>query len=362
MFEHNLKPEDSIGVKTRIASTVSWIKTSFVKILGLFFVVVSIGVVICYTISIVHTRPQRIMVTPEVLGAFTIKPPQNLQGLTYAGGDLNGQHASVVATSSANLSEPILPQLDSSIAAPNLTAGSALAYEDNGPVLYSYNPDQKVPIASLTKLMTALLVMNDSRYGQPLIITSSDLVNTNPILHLKVGDVVMPSDLVQSILVGSANDAAMTLANHFSTKDQTFLEQMNTEAKKLNMTSTHYSTPIGFDDPQNYSTARDLQKLVYAVIPILPFSKTDHAASYSFKSISTDNPTLYSVKTTSKLPDVQPNIGVLKTGFTDDAKQAMVAESNIGGHEIITIVLQSDNRDKDTSVIFNYISKAYSFK
>jgi D-alanyl-D-alanine carboxypeptidase (penicillin-binding protein 5/6) len=261
----------------------------------------------------------------------------------------------------ASTAVSFMPQLNSSIAAPNLSSSSALAYEDNGPVLYSYNPDQKVSIASLTKLMTAFLVMNDSRYDQPITITPEDLVSISPILHLKVGDVVMPSDLVQAVLVGSANDAAMTLANHFSTNDKTFLEQMNAQAQKLGMTSTHYSTPIGFDDPQNYSTARDLQKLVYAVMPVLPFSKTDHAASYSFKSISKEDPTLYSVKTTSRLPDAQPNIGVLKTGFTDDAKQAMVAESNIGGHEVITIVLQSDNRDKDTSAIFDYISKAYSF-
>jgi len=347
VFEHNLKPKD-IGVKERIVSTMSSIKASLTKVLGLFFVVVAILAISFYALKIVHTKPSKVAMTPvvvpEVLGASTVKSPQDLPSVTHT-----------------DLSEQIVPQLNSSIAAPNLSSGSALAYENNGPILYSYNPDQKVPIASLTKLMTAFLVMNDSRYGQPVTITAGDLVNISPILHLKVGDVVMPSDLIQSMLVGSANDAAMTLANHFSTIDKTFLEQMNAQAQKLGMTSTHYSTPIGFDDPQNYSTARDLQKLVYAVMPVLPFSKTDHAASYSFKSISTDNPTLYSVKTTSKLPDVQPNIGVLKTGFTDDAKQAMVAESNIGGHEVITIVLQSDNRDKDTSAIFNYISKAYSF-
>jgi D-alanyl-D-alanine carboxypeptidase len=102
----------------------------------------------------------------------------------------------------------------------------------------------------------------------------------------------------------------------------------------------------------------DLQKLINAALPILPFSQTDHADAYSFNAIGS-NPTSYSIKATSFLSDSNSEIGVLKTGFTDDAKQAMVAESSIQGQKIISIVLESNNRDADTAALINYVGTAY---
>lgn len=280
-------------------------------------------------------------------GQQLLEPQQQVLG---AFSDLEPQQAAPVANPAPSLNPLVSP--------PQISAQSALVFALNGPILYSYNPTEKLPIASLTKLMTALVVMGDPRFPQPITITDADHVITNPVLHLKTGDQVYPANLVQAMLVGSANDAALALANHFGTPDKTFIEMMNERAAALGMTSTNYSTPIGFDDPGNYSNVLDLQKLINAALPILPFAQTDHADAYSFNSIG-PNPTNYSIKATSFLPDSNSEIGVLKTGFTDNAKQAMVAQSSIQGQKIISIILESNNRDSDTAALINYVGTAY---
>lgn len=281
------------------------------------------------------------------------KPQASQQQVLGAFSDLDPEQAMPAADPAPSINPLISP--------PQISAQSALVFALNGPVLYSYNPSDRLPIASLTKLMTALVVMDDPRYSQSITITDADHVSINPVLHLKNGDQVKPVNLVQAMLVGSANDAALTLANHFNTPDKTFIQLMNEKAEALGMSGTHYSTPIGFDDPGNYSSVIDLQKLINAALPILPFSETDHADSYSFNSIVSpgQTPTHYSINATSYLPDGNPGIAVLKTGFTDDAKQAMVAESEIQNHEIISIVLESNNRDSDTAALIHYVKQAY---
>jgi D-alanyl-D-alanine carboxypeptidase (penicillin-binding protein 5/6) len=250
------------------------------------------------------------------------------------------------------------PTLNPLIISPTVSAQSALVFQLGGPVLYSIDPDAQVSIASLTKLMTALIVMQDPRRTLPITITAADHVNIDPVLHLKTGDSVYPDDLVHAMLVGSANDAALTLGNHFALPDQTFIQRMNAEAASLGMTDTKFSTPIGFDMPDNYSTARDLRKLINIALTVLPFSQTDQADSYTFHSADPNGGT-YSITATSRLPDTDPSISVLKTGFTDDAKQAMVAESEIQGRTVISVVLQSDDRDSDSAALLHYVAQAY---
>ncbi len=287
--------------------------------------------------SIAHFQRSQ-QVAPQVLGAYSDNP-----------------NAAAESHDAAPIDQPTLNPL---IADPAPSAQSALVFELGGPVLYSKNPDAQVPIASLTKMMTALIVMQDPRHTQPITITAADHVDTSPVLHLRTGDSVYPDDLVHAMLVGSANDAALTLANHFAIPELTFIQRMNVEAQSLGMTQTMFSTPIGFDDPQNYSTARDLRKLISAALVTLPFAQTDQADSYTFHSASLNGGS-YSIEATSHLAASDPTIHVLKTGFTDDAKQAMVASSEIQGRTVISIVLQSDNRDADSAALLHYVARAY---
>ena len=229
----------------------------------------------------------------------------------------------------------------------------------SGQVLVSQNAGEEVPIASLTKLMTALVVYQSKNFDVPIEVTAQDRVDVAPALHLKVGDEVMPKDLVEAMLVGSANDAAQTLANHFP--DQaTFLSEMNAQAASLGMDHTHYTTPIGFDVPGNYSTASDLAKLVSAALKILPYSQVWHESDFSFTSVDGNT---YSVKNSNALVGRNPNILSIKTGLTPEAGGSMIVEAKgSSGQSIVAIVLGSSDRDADTLAVVGYTFRSFEWQ
>jgi D-alanyl-D-alanine carboxypeptidase (penicillin-binding protein 5/6) len=229
-------------------------------------------------------------------------------------------------------------------------ATSFLIYnETTGVTLADRNPDTTLAIASLTKLMTAFVVQ---KYGSLSDTWSIDEASTNsikPILGLTPGDQVQVSDLVNAMLIGSANDAATALGQYLSTKkNQPMIEIMNKEAVDLKMNSTHYENPIGFDSEQNYSTANDL-KLLLAKVHSLPlFKDIDRKQSYTFTSLTGKN---YSVKATNVLLATDPDLHAIKTGFTDEAQGAMITAIYTNDLKLVIIVLGSKNREKDTETL-----------
>ena len=238
---------------------------------------------------------------------------------------------------------------------PPVSAKAFLIYEnENGSDvnLISSNTTEKLPIASLTKLMTAVVASENPNFEKPIQITAQDQVNVSPSLHLQTGDTVMPIDLVKSMLVGSANDAAQTLANHFP-NEAAFLAAMNAKAQSLGMTDTNFTTPIGFDTPGNYSTATDLQILVNYEGSNFDYASLGRDSSYSFTSLAGN---VYKIKTSNDLIPSHPDLISIKTGQTTDALGNMIVRAF--GSEIqpsvIAIVLGSEDREKDTLSLVDY--------
>ncbi len=271
-----------------------------------------------------------------------------------------GAYTSVPEISApAARSVEIVPQGGSTVTL-KTTAREVLVYDlASGQLLVSQNADQQVPIASLTKLMTALVVYQSPNFDVPITVAKQDQVDVEPTLHLKVGDRVMPEQLVEAMLLGSANDAANTLANHFPNQ-ATFLGEMNATAAALGMDSTHYTTPIGFDIAGNYSTASDLAKLVNAALKVLPYDQVWQKQSYSFTSL---NGNAYSVENSNALVRANPNIFSIKTGQTPDALGNMIVEAKgSAGQSIISIVLGSTDRDADTLAAVDYTFKVFTWQ
>jgi D-alanyl-D-alanine carboxypeptidase (penicillin-binding protein 5/6) len=231
-----------------------------------------------------------------------------------------------------------------------IVADSFLIYDENSKVdIASKNPDTAVAIASLTKLMTAYVTQKYGQLTDVWAINSAGLTDIRPVLNLVVGDKVLVSDLVDGMLIGSANDAAKTLGVYLTTKiGKPMVEIMNSEAKSLGMTSTHYENPIGFDSEQNYSTASDLKLLVEKVRALPLFSDLDRKQSYSFTSESGQT---YSVKATNTLLAADPEIHAIKTGFTDEAKGAMITAVYHDNKKFVIIVLGSTKREEDTKLL-----------
>ncbi len=229
-------------------------------------------------------------------------------------------------------------------------AESYLVIDKNtGEVIASRNPKTPLAIASITKLMTAYVVQKYGNLNDIWAVTSSGTLNINPVLGLKVGDRVKIEDLINSILIGSANDAAATLGVYITSLKKVPMEElMNSEAKRLGMTSTHYENPIGFDSEQNYSSASDLLLLINETEKLPIFTKVDRKLQYSFVS---ENGQSYSVKATNKLLAGDPEIHAIKTGYTDEAKGAMITSVVHEQQNLIIIVLGSSNRENDTKLL-----------
>lgn len=229
-------------------------------------------------------------------------------------------------------------------------ADSYLIYDENSKqIIVSKNPRTPVAIASLTKLMTAYVVVTQGSLTDEWAIASSQLTDIRPILGLVSGDKVIIKDLVDATLIGSANDAAKALGAYLtSLKEQTAVDIMNRVAKNLGMKSTHYENTIGFDSEQNYSTAEDLKLLVEKVRENQIFTDLDRKQSYSFTSQTGKQ---YYIKATNTLLATDPEIHAIKTGFTDEAKGAMITAINHKDKKFVIIVLGSEDRESDTKLL-----------
>jgi D-alanyl-D-alanine carboxypeptidase (penicillin-binding protein 5/6) len=172
------------------------------------------------------------------------------------------------------------------------------------------------------------------------------VLNVKPALGLAAGDSVKVLDLFNAMLIGSNNDAALALADYTqSISGADFIALMNREAQALGMDDSHFSNPMGFDSPSNYSTASDIKQLIIASQPLAAFKDLGRSMSYSFFSAEGKH---FSTVATNKLLQNHPEIEAIKTGFTENARGAMASKLTVGSHKIVIIVLDSGDREADT--------------
>jgi D-alanyl-D-alanine carboxypeptidase len=233
---------------------------------------------------------------------------------------------------------------------PDLTAVGAQSFLvfdlNSGQELLEKNPDQKLAIASLTKLMTALTAYDNSSLNRTFKISDGDTLHVKPYLGLLLGDEVTALDIFNSMLIGSCNDAAKALAEFISlSSGNNFIELMNRQAKSLGMLNSNFSNPMGFDSSNNYSTAEDLKLLITATQQLSAFTDLGRRIDYTFTG--TKGKTYFTVATNNLIKNY-PDIQAVKTGFTDEANGAMATKVTISGQQIIILVLDSQNREEDT--------------
>lgn len=168
-------------------------------------------------------------------------------------------------------------------------------------------------------------------------------------LELEEGDTILVEEILEAMLISSYNDAAYALAN--SLDYTTFIEQMNNKAKALGMNNTHFDNPAGWDSPNNYSTAKDLTKLVTAVLNNQTILDITQKSSSKVTWRSNGEVITKNIYTTNQLLNVNPyNIG-LKTGITDQAKQCFIGYFEYDQQKTFVIVLGSEDRFTDTNLI-----------
>jgi serine-type D-Ala-D-Ala carboxypeptidase (penicillin-binding protein 5/6) len=218
----------------------------------------------------------------------------------------------------------------------------------DGDVMFAKQADERQSIASTTKLMTALLTLEGA--GPREVFTASDYVAA-PVesqIGLRPGERMRVSDLLEALLLESANDAASTLAEGVSGSVDEFVADMNERAEELGLEDTSYANPIGFDDPLNYSTASDLATLTrellrrprFARVVDMPEAELDTGA----RPRTIDN--------RNTLVATHPFVTGVKTGHTLGAGYVLIGSAKgPGGARVISVVMGEPSeaaRDSDT--------------
>lgn len=231
-----------------------------------------------------------------------------------------------------------------------------------GIILFEKNLDQKVAIASTTKIMTCILALENIDFNEnPTFKISKNAASaTGSTLGLKYNKTISFKDLLYGLMLRSGNDCAILIAEIISGDIENFSKLMNDKANKLGLKNTNFITPHGLDSEQHYSTAYDLAIL------------TDYALKNDiFKQIvSTKNITItlndqpHEIHNTNELLGVLPGIYGVKTGFTFNAGRCLVTAYKNETFDIITVVLGANSksiRSKDTKTVINYINNNYTY-
>lgn len=233
---------------------------------------------------------------------------------------------------------------------PEIKAGSYMVVDlADDKILFSRRADSPLLVASLTKLMTAWIVLNYGNMSDQYTVTAQDGKAFSPSLKLVPGDKVMVADLFNAMLIGSANDAAAALARYIEMKQpQTFIELMNQESKKLNMKDTRFSNPNGFDSETNYSSSNDLRILATKLLEKSVFDVTNRATGYTF---SGELKMTYQINATNILVKQYPDLRAIKTGFTEEAQGSMINILRHNNQNYLLIVIGSPDREGDTLLL-----------
>ncbi|MEN3000440.1 MAG: D-alanyl-D-alanine carboxypeptidase family protein [Armatimonadota bacterium] len=236
---------------------------------------------------------------------------------------------------------------------PKLQARSAILIEaSTGQVLFSKNPDLSLPPASLTKIMTAILVLERCGLEEQVTASKRAVDTKASTMHLQVGERVSVRDLLYALMLRSANDAAIALAEHTAGSVENFVQLMNEKVRELGATRTHFTNPHGLHDPRHRSTARDLALIARYAMENPQFraivSQREVVIS---RSIKLDD-TLMVNK--AKFLALYPWAEGIKTGFTRQAGFCFAGAASKGGRRLITVVLDSSQREQDTIALMEY--------
>jgi len=264
-----------------------------------------------------------------------------------------------------NILEP-LPSKIKGVADFNIEAKSALVLDiGTDAVLYSKNSDQKMPIASLTKIMTALVVVENIDLDDTVIISKNAFDTAGRKDSLAINEKIKAEDLLKIMLIRSNNTAAVSLAEHSSGSVEEFVKLMNQKAKSLGLKNTNFSNPTGFDSDKNYSTAYDLAQLFdFASDELLIWEilRMQECRSGSRSApASLDGKIKHNLKNTNLLLGKLKNITGGKTGLTDEAGECLVliVGDPIDNHKIISVVLNAEDRFLETEKLVKWIFGSY---
>lgn len=233
----------------------------------------------------------------------------------------------------------------------SVSARSAVLYQpeiDN--FLYSKDADVRLPMASTTKIMTALVALENSVLSEIVEVEDSAIGTEGSSAYLRHGDTLTMEELLYALLLQSANDAAVAIACHIGGDVEGFSALMNDRACQLGLTDTHFTNPHGLDDDEHYTTARELSLIAAEAMRNPTFRKI--ASTYK-KTFATEDRTRTYVNHNKLLRLYDGCIGV-KTGFTKKSGRCLVGAAEKEGLTFITVTLDAPSDWSDHKKMLDF--------
>ena len=270
--------------------------------------------------------------------------------------DVEGMEDEIIITEDREIND-----VDNSLVLDKLRVNARNAIAIDGTtrqILYEQNCYEVVPMASTTKILTALVALNEGDLDRELTVTKNAASIRGSKVGYKAGETIKLRELLYGLMLKSGNDAAITIAEGLGGSIENFSKIMNHYATSLGLTTSHFETPHGLDSQKHYSSAYDLAILTAKAMENDTFKeicgeKLITQDKYNFtREYQNINKILW------KIPDAN---GV-KTGYTGGAGKCLVSSVKHEGRNIIIVVLNCSDRWNVTEKIFNYVCTNYDFK
>lgn len=242
---------------------------------------------------------------------------------------------------------------ESSVELADRAKSAVLIERDTGTILYDKNSDQKLPPASMTKIMTMLLIMEALEKNQ---IKLDEKVRTSEYaasmggsqIFLEPGEEMTVEQMLKGIAIGSGNDASVAMAEKIAGSAEAFVEMMNKKVEELGLKNTHFKNPTGLPEADHYSSAQDMALMAKELLKYEEITKYTGAYEDYLRE-GTDKK--FWLVNTNRLVKFYPGVDGVKTGFTNEAKYCLTATAKKDNMRVIAVVFGADTpKDRNTQV------------
>ncbi len=230
--------------------------------------------------------------------------------------------------------------------------GILLKELNSGRVLYEHDAGKRMSPASLTKIMSALVILEKGQLDDLVTISPNAARAHKTHLRMKAGQVFRLDDLLKAMLIMSANDACLAAVEHVGGDEAQFVALMNDKAVALGLADTHFSNGCGFDNPDHYSTAEDLATLSVIALDQPVFRQLVREERAIITPISGHR--AYVLHNTNRLLGRIPGVEGVKTGFTSKAGRCLIAKVSQNGSDLLLVILNSKRRWNTATNLITY--------
>ena len=229
-----------------------------------------------------------------------------------------------------------------SVADPFPHVAKSYILQMNGQTLWAHEPDKRLPPASLTKIMTALIVLEKTSIDEVITIGKEAVSETGSRIGLKQGDKIQVGELIAAMLITSANDACRALAEHTGGSKKMFTDMMNSRAKEMGLRDTHFTNACGHDSKGLYSTASDLLIIAEAALKNRIFRELITIVKDEISTV--DRKRTFLLENKNELIGRYPWAAGVKTGYTSKAGKCLIALAENNGTRVLLVLLNAPNR------------------